>query len=233
MWLLNGFTFTSIDLLHGEGNNRQNIDTKTRCSWSGGCLLKQCSSCDIFTFWNHKLMIHQDWVTHTKAEHNLFHIGQREGRENAREREREWVLPKPNIEGWFQLSSLPCTHWHSYSLMFWEQLPFPRFKWGQSVPICVRDTCLKWLPQPYSSTGPKQNKAKQNKTKKPNKRKQNKTKKQKQSKQNKTKAKQNKTKQSKTKQSKAKQNKQSKANHVALNYIFHYYYIKYNIYIYF
>ncbi len=39
-------------------------------------------------------MIHQDWVTHTKAEHNLFHIGQREGRENARERERDMSAAK-------------------------------------------------------------------------------------------------------------------------------------------
>lgn len=35
-------------------------------------------------------MIHQDWVTHTKAEHNLFHIGQREVQEEKKqERERE------------------------------------------------------------------------------------------------------------------------------------------------
>lgn len=40
-------------------------------------------------------MIHQDWVTHTKAEHNLFHIGQREMQEEKKqERERDMSVAK-------------------------------------------------------------------------------------------------------------------------------------------
>lgn len=53
--------------------------------------LNNVALCDIFIFWNHKLMIHQDWVTHTKAEHNLFHIGQREVQE---EKEQEYMWEK-------------------------------------------------------------------------------------------------------------------------------------------